>query len=57
VNQPKVGWRSDATIVLSPSFTRIAFPHSFPELPPSFFLDLLFPWLEGELADALDELV
>jgi len=29
---------------------------SFPESPPSFFLDLLFPGLEGKLADALGEL-
>ena len=27
-----------------------------PELPPAFFLDLLFPGLEGKLADTLSEL-
>jgi len=30
---------------------------SFPEPPPAFFLDLLVPGLEGQLADALGELV
>ena len=29
---------------------------SFPEPPPALFLDLLFPGLERELADALGEL-